>query len=479
MTNSEKKKIVIGSLRQETNSFSPVITYEKDFLVCRGRDVLQQTPVSRILEEAGFEVVPTLWAYAIPSGKVDKKAYCRFKEIIMNAIPKDGSVAGVWLYLHGAMNVTEIGSGEGPLVEEVRRLVGPKVPIAVALDFHANNTEQLVKNANIICGYRTAPHTDEEETQERAARLLLRCILENVLPECVMVCPPLLFPGEMITTEVDPCKSLIAELKKAEEKQGVWTASLFGGMPWCDAPNAGASVVVCGPKGCKEPTDEAKRIADLFWKEREKFGFEEKAMSPEDAILWAQEREAYPIFISDSGDNVTGGAPGDSAYLLSLLMKHECKNVLVAGIVDRPAVEAFYLSAEGEEKKVKIGKSIDSKSTETEVTGKLKQKGFIERGGSKDIRFALIAVGGIDIILTDERCSFTTQKNIEETGAKIPDYHAIVVKLGYLFPDLRRIAKDSVMALTPGNCGLRIEDFDFKNIRRPMYPVDKNFDWKG
>jgi hypothetical protein len=135
MTNSEKKKIVIGSLRQETNSFSPVITYEKDFLVCRGRDVLQQTPVSRILEEAGFEVVPTLWAYAIPSGKVDKKAYCRFKEIIMNAIPKDGSVAGVWLYLHGAMNVTEIGSGEGPLVEEVRRLVGPKVPIAVALDF--------------------------------------------------------------------------------------------------------------------------------------------------------------------------------------------------------------------------------------------------------------------------------------------------------------------------------------------------------
>ncbi|HBN83396.1 MAG TPA: MlrC family protein [Clostridiales bacterium] len=473
-----KKKIVVGSLRQETNSFSPVITVEDHFSVSKGQDMLNKIAVTEMFENAGFEVIPTICAYAIPSGKVDQKAYVGFKQSILDGIPRDGSVAGVWLYLHGAMNVVNIGSGEGPLVAEIRRLVGPGVPIAVALDFHANNTEELIQNANIICGYRTAPHVDGIQTQQRAADLLLRCIKENVLPQCVMVRPPLLFPGEMVTTGVEPAKSLIAELDKIEAQEGVWTASLFGCMPWTDAPNAGSSVVVCGLKESKTPLKEAKRLARMFWNARERFGFEETAAQPEKAIQMACAMTDSPVFISDSGDNVTGGAAGDNAYFLNLLLQHQCKNTLVAGITDQPATEKFYALSVGESLETSIGGTLDSNSTAVTIKGTLKCKGIFERDSKPGMKYVLVETDGIDIILTETRSSFTTQDIIEKTGAKVSDYHMIVVKLGYLFPDLRRIAKGAVMALTTGNCGLQMDRFDFHHIHRPMYPVDKDFDWE-
>lgn len=473
-----KKKIVVGSLRQETNSFSPVLTVEKDFSVFKGPEMLNRIAVTDMFQDAGFEAVPTLCAYAMPSGKVDEKAYLSFKQTILDGIPRDGSVAGVWLYLHGAMNVVNIGSGEGPLVAEIRQLVGPEVPIAVALDFHANNTEQLVQNANIICGYRTAPHVDGVQTQQRAAKLLLRCIQEGVLPECIMVRPPLLFPGEMVTTGVEPTKTLIGELDKAEKQEDVWTASLFGCMPWTDAPNAGASVVVCGLKGGKGPKEEANRVARMFWDAREQFSFEEEAAQPEEAIELAFKETRKPVFISDSGDNVTGGAVGDNAYFLSLLMEHQCKDTLVAGIADKAATEKFFELSAGESAQVSIGGTFDADSTVVTVNGTLKNKGIFKNDNKADTKYVLVDAGGIDVILTETRCSFTTQNIIEKTGAKISDYHLIVVKLGYLFPDLRRISKRSVMALTSGNCCLQMDRFDFKHIHRPMYPVDKDFNWE-
>ncbi|HCS76140.1 MAG TPA: microcystin degradation protein MlrC, partial [Clostridiales bacterium] len=58
-------------------------------------------------------------------------AYLLFKDYILKQIPQNEKIDGVCLYLHGAMNVENMGSGEGPLVSEIRNKVGPKIPIAV------------------------------------------------------------------------------------------------------------------------------------------------------------------------------------------------------------------------------------------------------------------------------------------------------------------------------------------------------------
>ncbi len=474
-----KKRIVVGSLRQETNSFSQIKTMSKDFTVYKGEEMLNYIAATQVFREADVEIIPTLCAYAIPSGKVDEKTYLSYKKYIIDHIPQDVKIDGVWLYLHGAMNVENIGSGEGLLVSEIRKKVGPNVPVAVALDFHANNTDLLVKSANIVYGYRTAPHVDHEETQIRTAELLLKCIDENIHAESVMVRPPLLFPGEMVTTGVEPTKSLIKELDIAEKEDGVICASIFGCMPWTDAPNAGASVVVVGKKGYMGALKQAKRLAKLFWDAREKFKFEEEAAEPEDAIERAIRANEELIFISDSGDNVTAGAAGDNTYLLSILLEKKVEKTLVAGITDSRVVRQFSSCNIGDSLNLKFGGELDNTSKTIRINATLKGKGSIGGNGNRNrTSFVLINVDGIDIIVTDTRYSFTSPAIIECVGVQVFDYRIIVVKLGYIYPELRKISKRSIMALTPGSSCLAIDRFEFHHINRPMYPVDKDFEWE-
>jgi microcystin degradation protein MlrC len=70
-----KNRIVVGSLRQETNSFSQVKTMSKDFAVYKGKEMLDHIAVTHVFREADVEIIPTLCAYAMPSGKVDEKTY--------------------------------------------------------------------------------------------------------------------------------------------------------------------------------------------------------------------------------------------------------------------------------------------------------------------------------------------------------------------------------------------------------------------
>lgn len=473
-----KRKILVGSLRQETNSFSPVKTFEKDFTVYKGEEMLDHIAPTEFFLKKDVEIIPTLCAYAIPSGKVDEQAYLSFKQYILDCIPKNEKIDGVWLYLHGAMNVENIGSGEGLLVSQIREKVGPDAAIAVALDFHANNTRLLVDSANIIYGYRTAPHIDAYETQMRAAELMMKCIEESISAQSVMIKPPLIFPGEMVTTGVEPAKTLIKELDVSEKDDGVLCASIFGCMPWNDAPNTGASVVVTGKKGTKGSLVQAKRLAQLFWDARDDFKFEEEAYEPEEAVDKAVNAVGNTVFLSDSGDNVTGGASGDSAFLLNILIKKKVSNVLVAGIVDIPAVDIFDKCIIGEMKNVTLGAKLDFTGGSVQIDASLKGKGVITgKGRMRSTRYVLLSVEGIDIIVTDERYSFTSPEIIESSDVKIADYKIIVVKLGYIFPELRKISQRSIMALTPGNCLLQMDKFEFKNIVRPMFPVDKDFNW--
>lgn len=473
-----KKRIVVGSLRQETNSFSQVKTTAEDFTVYKGEEMLNYIAAAQVFHEADVEIIPTLCAYATPSGKVDQEAYLSFKDYILKQIPQNEKIDGVCLYLHGAMNVENMGSGEGPLVSEIRNKVGPKIPIAVTLDFHANNTDLLMQSANIIYGYRTVPHEDAREAQIRAAQLLLKCIEGNIVAESVMIRVPILLPGEMVTTGVEPAKSLIKELDAAENEEGVLCASIFSGMPWTDAPNAGASIVVSGQKGTRGAYKQAKRLAKLFWDARGKFKFEEEAAEPEDAIERAVNAGENLVFLSDSGDNVTAGAAGDNTWLLDLILEKNVKNSLVAGITDSQAVKLYDNSGIGDILSFQLGAELDNTSKAIKVDAALKGKGIINQIGSKRrAQFILINIKGVDVIVTDIRYSFTSPEIIEAAGVKISDYKIIVVKLGYIFPDLRKVSKRSIMALTPGSSCLAIDKFNFQNIVRPMFPVDKEFDW--
>lgn len=529
-------RIVVGSLQQETNTFSPIKTSWKDFDYISGEKMLSKIAVTDILKEAGAEIIPTIYANAVPSGRIDKVSFKKFCNELLDRIPNGNEIDGIWLYLHGAMEVEEIGSGEVALLSAIRKKIGYEVPIAIALDFHANNSEEIVKYANIICGYRTAPHTDMAETQIRAAQLLLKCIREKLLPKPVIIRIPLMITGDMVITECEPMKSIIDEGKRIENKPGILSVSVFNGQNWVDTPNTGSSVIVIPEKekDARLALSEARRLAKMYWDARTEFKFQVDAFEPEKAVEEAMKAPEKLVFITDSGDNTTAGAAGDNTYLLKILMAKNAQNTLVGGITDSRAVKACDNLEIGDKIHLTIGAELDIEKSETvNVSCILKNKGNIlgwdgedggkavvlsfcdqdkseilsqeisseeskNRGGecqvdqvdqveqvgqvdqesknkctgqieSKDI--------DIDIIVTENRCALISPEIFNSMGVNIFKYRIVVVKLGYLYPKLAQIAQRAILALTPGASCEAIEKLEFQNIKRPVYPIDIDFEW--
>ena len=472
-------KIVVGSIQQETNTFSPVKPCFNDFDFVSGKKMLEKIVVTDFFMEAGVELIPTIYANAVPSGKLDKESFMRLCNELVWKIPDNEKIDGIWLYLHGAMEVENIGSGEVAILAGIREKVGFDVPIAVALDFHANNSEKIVEFANIICGYRTAPHVDMKETQVRAARHLLYCICEKILPKPVIIRIPLVLTGDMVITAEEPAKSIMKEAEKVEEKDDFLDVSIFNGQPWVDAPNTGASVVITSKSDRKAALEEAWRLARIFWNARLEFGFAVEACETEAAVELALKANIETVIISDSGDNTTAGAAGENTLLLRILSEKNADRTLVAGITDGNAVQECFGRKLGSTVDLMVGAGIDQeKSHSFRLKGIMIRRGCILGWGGEDAgRAVVISSGGIDVILTEKRCAFISPQIINSIGVNMLEYKIIVVKLGYLYPELAKLAKRAIIALTPGASCEAIEKLEFRNIQRPFYPKDPEFEW--
>ncbi|MCE5257423.1 MAG: MlrC C-terminal domain-containing protein, partial [Spirochaetaceae bacterium] len=89
---------------------------------------------------------------------------------------------------------------------------------------------------------------------------------------------------------------------------------------------------------------------------------------------------------------------------------------------------------------------------------------------------AVLRSDGIDIILTAKRCALTKPRIFEGLNLKLTDYRFVVVKLGYLYPELAKVARRAILAFTTGGSTERLQDMRMKHIRRPMFPLDDGFE---
>ena len=505
-------RILVASLGLETNTFTPVVTHYDDFRLERGPASLQRIAAVETFQKAGCTVIPSISADTVPSGPIDPESFARFCDEILAAIPPTAPgtavLDGVWLNLHGAMEVLGQGSGEERLLRVLRDALGFEVPIAVALDFHANNTPAVAELANIVCGYRTAPHTDSAETQIRAAELLIRCIRENLLPHPAMVKPPLLLGGEMVMTGIEPAKSLIDDVRRTASRTDILDAALFCGCAWADVPHSGASVIVTAPER-DTAEQEARRLAQRFWDMRREFYFEEEAAQPDEALEVAAATSKGPIFISDSGDNLTAGAPGDSTWYLQRLLDRAGRTprptpsvpngrlpdrpTLVAGILDSAAVQLCASKRPRECIDLHLGGQLNPEpGTQMRFSGTLLQRGCIQNSNGDALGEAVVlrlattsnpctfdSSSTIDVVITSKRCAFTDPANYTSLGLTIPDYHLIVVKMGYLFDALRPFAARAILAFTPGPACQDFSQLTFRRVQRPVFPLDDSCEWEA
>ncbi|MGL5427636.1 MAG: M81 family metallopeptidase, partial [Cetobacterium sp.] len=159
------KRVLVGSMHHESNSFNPIIADERDFSIRYGEDALifetknnALRGIVDTLKEKEYDIVPLLSARAVPNGEVSFELYSRLKkEFIERAIEADKikKVDAINLALHGSMRVVGLGEAEGDLLEELRKYF-KDIPIVVALDMHTTMTDKMFEYADAYVGYKCA-----------------------------------------------------------------------------------------------------------------------------------------------------------------------------------------------------------------------------------------------------------------------------------------------------------------------------------
>lgn len=453
-------RIAVAGIGHETNTFSSLRTELSDFWVRRGDDC-----VANDLREAfpQVEFVPCLTAGATPNGLVSLDAYSALNRELLDRLRSQLPVDGLYLALHGAMEVENLGDGETDLLASIRSVVGPDLPIAASLDLHGNLSPDFVASVNILSALRTAPHIDGSETRIRTFGHLVRAIQEQKVLSTAMVKLPLLLPGEYAVTAIEPSKSLYSHIAEIEEHREIWDASLMISCAWTDSPFTSVSTLVVG-ESAELAASLAHSFADLVWSKRRNFGPEVETLSVDEAIAAALRCSDRPIFISDSGDNVTAGGAGDVTCMLSRLIQEGVQDVLVAGITDPEAVQLCASAKVGDTVSVSLGGKLDKVNAEPlDIEAKVLR---VEHG------MAAVEVGGITILVIDGRRPFHTLASFTPSGIDPLTKKIVVVKQGYLAPELRERCNATFMALSPGFTDLKIETLPYQRVKRPIYPLD-------
>jgi microcystin degradation protein MlrC len=466
-------RIAVGGLHTECSTYSPVLMTVEDFRVLRGADLIGAAYFG-FLQAEGIEHVPLIHARAVPGGPVSRSAYQVLKAEFLGRLREALPLDGLYLAMHGAVNVEGMDDAEGDWISAARTIVGEGCPIAASYDLHGNVSQRIIDQLDIFAAYRTAPHIDVRDTMVRAWSMLVDALKSGRVPGVAWAPVPVLLPGECTSTEDEPAKALYRALPNFDGRDGVLDANLMVGYVWADEPRATACAVVTGVDKAAAARA-AEEIALSYWQAREAFGFG-PVTGPLDAMLdLAENAKTSPVILADSADNPTGGGVGDRADVLAALIARNYEGALLAGITDRPAVDTCFCAGVGKTVSLAIGGSLDPASLAIDLNVQVVS---LDDPGTAAERQAVVQAAGITIVLAAQRRPYHNIEDFTRLGLDPKSIRLLVVKSGYLSPELAPIANPNLMALTDGVVNQDIAGLASVRRMRPAFPFDRSFDFQ-
>lgn len=466
-------KIAIGGIATESCTFSTLPTQLEDFTILRPDAATWPEMYPFLAEYPEVEFVPLLKARALPGGPVDAQAYATIKAEFLQRLQAGGPWDGVYLDMHGAMNVAGMDDAEGDWYAAVREVVGPDCLLSASYDLHGNLSDRIIANLDMLTAFRTAPHVDAIETRARAVALLVRCLRENLRPVMHRVAVPVILPGERTSTEWEPGQSVYAQIAPVIAQTGALDASVLVGYVWADEPRASASAVGLALDAATAEAA-ARQLARHYWDARTQFDFGVPTADADTCITRALQTDAavQPVFISDSGDNPTAGGVGDVPYMLSRLLALNVPDAVYASLPDAAAIEIIRAAGVGATVALALGGKLDPvHGTPLAVTGRV--LAFV----AGDNPQAVVQVDGVRVIVTQRRRPFHYERDFQALGIEPTQHALVVVKIGYLEPDLKRMARTAYLALTPGAVNQDIVKLPYQRVTRPVFPLDPDMRW--
>lgn len=501
--NTKQYNIVVAMMSHETNTFSPVITDLARFSR-GGTSQADNTPLSgeeaiqtfsdtasclggylKVCAEHNAKVTLPVAGDAAPSGPVENDAY----EFMVSAIlAASENCDAMLLDLHGAMVTKTFDDGEGELLRRLRER-RPNLPIAVALDMHANITELMVSNCSLIAGYQTYPHIDMDTTAERAARLLFRHLDGDYLPTMTWGNAPMLPHVMRQGTDDEPNKAL-QERVIAIESAGETLASLFTGFPHADIHDAGLSTVVVTNNNPEHAQTLREELLDQAWAGREQFVYdvEPLAASLERARDAAEADGEGPVIILDHYDNTASGGTMDTTEVLAAVLAAKLEDVAVFGVFDPECVAQMFAAGIDAEVTLNLGGKLPMpalavQSQPLQVTGRVKLLSdgkfpatvAMSRGLTMNMGHAgvLRLANDVDVVVISRHIEPFDPGCFRSMGIEPLARRYVMLKSRVHYRvGFRDMAKEVIECAGVGVCTSDYSQLTFNNVRRPIFPLD-------
>lgn len=477
----ELPRVAIAGLAIESSTFSPAVTHEEAFRTRTGDSIFSYYPFfaqdSSLIHEA--EWLPTLRGHAMPGGIVTSEAYESLVQQTLDRLKKVLPLDGLFFDIHGAMSVQGLDDPEGDFIVRIRDVIGTDVLISTSMDLHGSVSPRLAQNTDLITCYRLAPHEDAIESKKRAVTNLLDRLKNGKGKPAykAWISVPILLPGEQTSTRIEPAKSLYGAIPSLIDKDAVIDASIWMSYPWADEPRNHGVIVTYGDDR-EAVSKAAEKLAEHYWGVREEFDFVAPTAHWDEAIEKAIASDKKPFIISDMGDNPTAGGAGDVTWTLTEILKTpefkktNGKSLIYASIPGKEFVAKAVELGVGAQIDGTAGAEVDDRfAPPVRIKGEITAIEHNERSGQTEV---VVKVGNVSVIVTKDRMAYHYENAFQRLGLNPREADILVVKIGYLVPELYDMRADWIMALTPGGVDQDLFNLDYKRINRPMYPLDKD-----
>ena len=500
-------RVAILGLWTESNSFAAVFTkqdYEANIHLFGDeitREVRFEHP-KMMQEVTGFYhemdhtgdwiPVPILIAGGGAAGPCDATyvdvLMARMRCDLAQALPVDA----VYIAAHGAMTTTDNDDPDGDVCVMVREIVGPDIPVVSTLDLHANVSQRMVDNVDTLISYRCDPHVDRYEIGQEASRIL-RELLGGLRPVVSNIRMPIVPPNVSLFTDSGPYGDLI-DYGQQRADDDILNVSIVGGFAFSDTTANGLHIIVTARSNAESSENLCRELAQMAWKIRHRFVWDLTSLDEalERAIRAGEEPETAAILLSDVADNIGAGGPGNTLWLLESLYESRARGVLVAGFVDAGLAAKAHQEGVGAEFEARFdGDDWQRADPEFRVAVKvlaLHEGTFVGRKGinsGKTVmlgKACLLQVGALQVIVQSRRLGCHDPMHIEIFGVNVADVRTLVVKVRSSMPAAFSdyISFDDMFFVdTDGRTSPILTKYPWKNLPRPVLPIDPQTTWDG
>lgn len=494
--------VLSAEFAHETNTFSRVETGYDKFMArsrcLRGDEAIAarghaNTELAGFLDAArahGWRLIHVLSASANPGGPVTDDAFERLAGPIVEAARQHShELDGIALGLHGAMVTSTYDDGEGELLQRLRGVVGPNLPIAITLDLHANVTRAMCALANIIVSYQTYPHVDMRRTGLQAGDILQRAMAGEIRPVTLRTHLPMLGETTGGRTDKGPMLQWLARARACEAAEpDVFAVSLNAGFSHADIAEVGPTVLVTCQGELDRHRQFALGIADAMWAARHEDL--NHYYTVDDAARYSVSKPAgeRPIVIADYSDNPGGGAYGDSTNLLAALLRHGVSNACFGPMVDPAVALQLHRHQPGNAVHILLGGKTDARfggsPLALDATLVMLSDGiYVGDGpmiGGQQRSWgptAVVRVDGIDILVVTNAAQMWDLQQFRAFGIDPAAKAVVALKSAQHFrAAFEPIASEVIVCDSGALCAPDCTTLPYAKVPRPIFPLDPQLD---